>query len=70
MSLVFSSNQLFSLNPHIPMSRLPERSPASGETVGRGRTETGGGAPEAQIRHLLRGFLPQQQIRCQRGKPA
>lgn len=48
----------------------PERSPSGGASVGRGGTTTGGRAPVAQIRHLLRGVLPQRQIHRQRGKPA
>lgn len=44
--------------------------PPSGPGVGRGRTKTGGGAPDAQIRSLVRGVLPQWQTHCQCGKPA
>lgn len=38
--------------------------------MGRGGAQTGGGAADAQIWHLLRGVLPQRQIHRQRGKPA
>lgn len=54
---------------HNPLTS-PERPSTSGEIVGRSRTKTGGGAPEAQIWHLLRGLFPEQQVHCQRGKPA
>lgn len=63
-----SANSLFPPPTH-PFV-LSERSPASGEAVGCGRTKTGGGAAEAQIRHLLCGLLSQRQVHCQRGEPA
>lgn len=55
---------------HIPLSCPSEWPPSSSQGVGRGRTETGGGAPDTQIWSLVRGLLPQRQIHRQCGEPA
>lgn len=55
---------------HLSLSCPSEWPPSSSQSVGRCRTKSGGGAPNAQIRSVVRGVLPQRQIHCQCGKPA
>lgn len=59
---------LSSLTPTCPVP--PVRSPPSGANMGRVGAEAGRRAPDARLRHLMRGLFPQRQIHRERGEPA
>ena len=65
-----SGSVFLSVFPSGPGFSGPERAHASGAGVGGGGADAGGGAAGAQVRRVLRGLLPQQQVHRQRGLPA